>query len=169
VLPLCARGEWRCPPCLGLCNCSGRACSRYQGGLEPTEQLKAEADAQGFKSVRRPARKTLSVPTPERYQGGLKPTEQLKAEADAQGFKSLRCPACNPLSPKTIELVHPSFCMMAMHRRNGSGSSNIAWPTHVHSQMPLRYSHCSAASTTRGKPYLALTCRARSTLNAQPG
>ena len=52
VLPLCEAGVWRCPSCLDLCNCSGRSCSRFQKGLEPTEQLHSEAVRQGFKSVR---------------------------------------------------------------------------------------------------------------------
>ena len=52
VLPLCEEGVWRCPSCLDLCNCSGRSCSRFQKGLEPTEQLHSEAVRQGFKSVR---------------------------------------------------------------------------------------------------------------------
>lgn len=51
VLPLCQEGKWRCPSCLDLCNCSGRTCSRFQKGLEPTEQLHSEAVNQGFKSV----------------------------------------------------------------------------------------------------------------------
>jgi hypothetical protein len=52
VLKLCEAGEWRCPACLDLCNCSGRSCSRYQKGLDPTEQLHNEAVRQSFKSVR---------------------------------------------------------------------------------------------------------------------
>ncbi|KAK9917271.1 hypothetical protein WJX75_002601 [Coccomyxa subellipsoidea] len=51
VLPLCEAGVWRCPSCLDLCNCSGRSCSRFQKGLEPTEQLHSEAVRQGFKSA----------------------------------------------------------------------------------------------------------------------
>ncbi|BDA50698.1 hypothetical protein COCOBI_16-3740 [Coccomyxa sp. Obi] len=51
VLPLCEEGVWRCPSCLDLCNCSGRSCSRFQKGLEPTDQLHSEAVRQGFKSA----------------------------------------------------------------------------------------------------------------------
>ncbi len=47
------QGVWRCPACQDLCNCSGATCSRYQKGLEPTEQLHHEAVSKGFKSVRR--------------------------------------------------------------------------------------------------------------------
>ena len=46
------QGLWRCPACQDLCNCSGATCSRYQKGLEPTEQLHHEAVGKGFKSVR---------------------------------------------------------------------------------------------------------------------
>ena len=45
------QGVWRCPACQDLCNCSGATCSRYQKGLEPTEQLHHEAVGKGFKSV----------------------------------------------------------------------------------------------------------------------
>ncbi len=45
------QGVWRCPACQDLCNCSGATCSRYQKGLEPTEQLHHEAVSKGFKSV----------------------------------------------------------------------------------------------------------------------
>lgn len=51
VLKLCEAGHWRCPACLDLCNCSGRSCSRFQKGLEPTDQLHNEAVRQNFKSV----------------------------------------------------------------------------------------------------------------------
>ena len=51
VLAWCEAGEWRCPACLGLCNCSGSGCQRKQRGMEPTDQLISEATYKGFRSV----------------------------------------------------------------------------------------------------------------------
>ena len=42
---------WRCPCCLGLCNCSAVSCQRKLCGLRDTGQLEHEARQFGFRSV----------------------------------------------------------------------------------------------------------------------
>ncbi|KAK9813744.1 hypothetical protein WJX73_006721 [Symbiochloris irregularis] len=44
-------GEWRCPCCLGLCNCSAPDCQRACALLAPTRQLYSEAQSLGYRSV----------------------------------------------------------------------------------------------------------------------
>ncbi|KAL3145912.1 hypothetical protein ABBQ38_015280 [Trebouxia sp. C0009 RCD-2024] len=45
------RGQWRCPCCRDICNCSGANCLRARRNLAVTNQLIHEATKQGFKSV----------------------------------------------------------------------------------------------------------------------
>lgn len=52
VLPLCAKGEWFCPLCRDLCNCSRKDCLRVCRNLQATGQLIHEARKLGYRSVR---------------------------------------------------------------------------------------------------------------------
>ena len=56
--------DWRCPSCLGICNCSGRTCDRHNAGLGCTRILSAEAREQGYRSVRRLSRFRPAVQLP---------------------------------------------------------------------------------------------------------
>ena len=56
--------DWKCPRCQGTCPCSRAGCNRSSAGLGSTSALSAEAQLQGYRSVRRLSRFRRAVQLP---------------------------------------------------------------------------------------------------------
>ena len=80
VLPLCAAGQWLCPVCRGVCNCSGAGCLRLSRGWQKTGQLHHEVKDMRY---RYPAYKSVSSLPGHTMQGQHGPCRATAAAAAA--------------------------------------------------------------------------------------